>query len=207
MLEPLVQAAKDIVDELTIPDARAQITESVGHVLHLRHVVDDGEISLVEAVELVTEKGRPGVAIVAEDGAERAPESTSGDVAGVDDGEGGGRDRAVVPGDDGEVIEHPIRGALSGRAVDVIPKAELAKGGEELATPEAVVVLLVVEDGEDVVADAKTLELRGGEWLGCNGDAETEVLDRAVGRNRRRRNSWRRLGDWIGGGGGGSGRV
>ena len=51
--------------------------------------------------------------------------------------------------------------------------AKLAEGGEELATPEAVVVLLVVEGDEDVIADAKGLELRGGERLGCNGDAET----------------------------------
>ena len=74
---------------------------------------------------------------------------------------------------DGEVVEHPVRGALGRGAVDVITKDKLAEGGEELVAPKAIVVLLVVEGDEDVIADAKGLELRGGERLGCNGDAET----------------------------------
>ena len=114
---------------------------------------------------------------------------------------------------DGEVVEHPVRGALGRGAVDVITKDKLAEGGEELVAPKAIVVLLVVEGDEDVIAEAKGLELQGGERLGCNGDAK--ILDGAIrirrvirGRTHdvggRRRGGWR-LGlergaaeeDWI----------
>jgi hypothetical protein len=55
VLEALVETAQDVVDELVVLDARAKVTQRVGHALHLRGVLDDGEITLVEAVELVVE--------------------------------------------------------------------------------------------------------------------------------------------------------
>ena len=123
-------------------------------------------------VELVREEGGAGVAVVAEDVADGAPEVAGGGVAGVDNRQGGRSDRGIVPRDDGEVVEHPVGGALSGGAVDVIPKPKLGEGGEELTAPETVVFLLVIQRDEHVVTDAECLQLRGGERLSCDGDAE-----------------------------------
>jgi hypothetical protein len=178
VLKALVEAAQNVVDELAVLDARAKVSQCVGHVLHLRGVVDDREIALVEAVELIAKEGRASIAVVAEDGAEGAPQVEGGDGPGLDDRQGGGGDGGVEPGDDGEVVEHPVGGALSGGAVDVVPEAELGEGGDELAAPDSVVVLLVIESDEDVVADAQGLELGRGEGLCCNGDAE--ILDGTV---------------------------
>jgi hypothetical protein len=44
----------------------------------------------------------------------------------------------------------------------VISEPELGEDGEELATPEAVVLLLVIQRDEHVVTDAESLQLRGG---------------------------------------------
>lgn len=57
----------------------------------------------------------------------------------------------------------------------MILQPEFGESGEELASPKTVVVLLVIQRDEDVVTDAESLQLRGGESLSCHGDAE--VLD------------------------------
>ena len=135
VLETLIQSSKNIVDEVAVLDARAEIAESVRHVLHLGGVLDDREFTLVEAAELVTEESGARVAVFAEDGADGTPEGKSGGVPGLHDLQGGGGDRGVVPRDDGEVVEGPIRVALGGGAVDVVTETKLGEGGEELATP------------------------------------------------------------------------
>jgi hypothetical protein len=172
VLETLIETAQDVVDEVAVFDARAEIAEGVGHVLHLGGVLDDGEIALVEVVKLVTEVGGARVAIVVENAADGAPEGEGGGVARLYDRQSGRRDRAVVPRDDGEVVEHPVGGALGGGAVDVIPEPELGEGGAELTALEAVVLLLVIQRDEDVVTDVESLQLRGGESLSCDGDTE-----------------------------------
>jgi hypothetical protein len=59
---------------------------------------------------------------------------------------------------DGEIFQHPVGGALCLRAVHMIGEAELGEGSEELATPEPIVLLLVVERDQYVVTEAKTLQ-------------------------------------------------
>jgi hypothetical protein len=54
----------------------------------------------------------------------------------------------------------------------VIPEPKLGEGGEELTALEAIVLLLVIQRDEDVVMDAESLQLRGGESLSCDGDTE-----------------------------------
>jgi hypothetical protein len=162
VLQLFVEATENVVDEVVISDTRAKVTERVHHLLHLGGVVDDGEIALVEAVKLITEVGGAHVAIIAEDAADGAPEGEGGGVAQFHDRQSGGRDRGIVPRDDGKVVEHPVGGALGGGAVDVIPDPELGEGDEELATPEAVVLLLVIQRDDDMVTDAESLQPRGG---------------------------------------------
>jgi hypothetical protein len=172
VLQLFVEAVENVVDEFAIADARAKVAERVRHLLHLGGVLDDREVVLVEAMEFVAEVGGARVAVVAEDAADGAPEGAGRGVARLHDRQSGGRDRAVVPGDDGEVVEHPVGGALGGGAVDVIPEPELGEGGEELAAPDAVVLLLVIQRDEDVVTDAESLQLRGGESLSCDRDTK-----------------------------------
>ena len=116
------------MDEFAIADAGAKVTERVRHLLHLGGVVDDGAVTLVKTVKLVTEVGGARVAVVAEDAADGTPEGESSGVARLDDRQSGGRDRGVVPQDDGEIFERLVGGALGGGAVDVIPEPKLGEG-------------------------------------------------------------------------------
>jgi hypothetical protein len=181
MLEPLVEAAEDVLDEVAVLDARAKIAEHVCHELHLGGVVNDGEITLVEAMKLVAEEGGTSVTVVAEDVADGAPEGGGGGVARLHDRQGGRGDHGVVPRDNGEVVEHPVGDALGRGAVDVIPQPEFGEGGEELTTPEAVVLLLVIQRDENVVTDAESLQLGVGEGLSCHRDAEVLHVGAIVG--------------------------
>ena len=54
----------------------------------------------------------------------------------------------------------------------MIPEPELGEGGEELAAPDTVVLLLIIQRDEDVVTDAESLQLGSGQSLSCDGDAE-----------------------------------
>jgi hypothetical protein len=63
----------------------------------------------------------------------------------------------------------------------VISKSELGEDGDELTAPEALVLLLVVQHDENVVADAESLELGGGEGLSCHRDAEALRAKAIVG--------------------------
>ena len=54
----------------------------------------------------------------------------------------------------------------------MIGETELGESREKLTAPQAVVLLLVVENDEDVIADAQALEHRGGERLCCDRKAE-----------------------------------
>ena len=100
------------MDELFVLDAAAEITQGVGHLLHLGGVVDDGEITLSEAVEVVEEVGRARVAVAAEERPDGAPEGVRRVLAILDNLQGRGRDGGAVPRDDGEVVEDPVGGAL-----------------------------------------------------------------------------------------------
>jgi hypothetical protein len=55
------------VDEIAILDATAKISKSVGHLLELGGVLHDGEISLVEVVELIEKIGGEGFTIAVEE--------------------------------------------------------------------------------------------------------------------------------------------
>ena len=57
----------------------------------------------------------------------------------------------------------------------MVTETKLGEGGEELATPQAVVLLFVIEHDKDVITDAKSLKLGSGEGLSCHGDAEVLV--------------------------------
>ena len=85
MLKAVIEAAEDVADEVTVLDAGAQIAEGVRHALHLGGVLDDGEVTLVAAVEFVAEEGDARVAVVAEDAADGAPEGEGGGVPGLHD--------------------------------------------------------------------------------------------------------------------------
>lgn len=177
VLEMLVDAAQDVENKVAIFDGRSEISKRVGHLLHVRCVVDDRELVLREGVEVVEEVGRPGVAIVAEEGTGRPPEGVGSVAALLHHLHSGRRDHGLVPLDNGEIVEYPVGGDLRGQVVNVVQEPELGQRGEELAVPEAVIFLLEVEDDEHMIADAKPLELSGGEALCCNG--LTEIFIRA----------------------------
>jgi hypothetical protein len=65
VLELLIEAAKNVVEEVTVLNARAEIAESVPHVVHLGGVLDDGEVALVEPMGLIAEERCKGVTVIA----------------------------------------------------------------------------------------------------------------------------------------------
>ena len=103
-----------------------------------------------ETVKLIAKVGGAGVAVAAEERPEGAPEGTRRVVALLNDLQSRGRHGGVVPGDDGEVVEMPVGGDLRPRAVDVVEQAELGERAEELAAPQPVILLLVVENDQDM---------------------------------------------------------
>lgn len=174
VLEALVEAAQNVVDEIAFLHMAAEVAELIGHLLQLGRVFDHREVALHETVKLIAKVGGAGVAVAAEERPEGAPEGTRRVVALLDDFQSRGRHGGVVPGDDGEVVEMPVGGDLRPRAVDVVEQAELGERAEELAAPQPVILLLVVENDQDMITDAKRLDGLGGNGLGCNG--QTKVL-------------------------------
>lgn len=63
----------------------------------------------------------------------------------------------------------------------MVGETELGEGGEELTTPDVVVVHLIVQCDEGMITDAETLDLRSGEGLCCDREIELFVGARAAG--------------------------
>ena len=112
MLKAFVKAAQNVVDEVAVLDAGAKIAQRVGHLLHPGGVVDDGEVPLVEAVEVVEEVRGVGVAVAAEERSQGAPEGKRRVLAVLDDLQSRGRPGGDLPENDGEIVENPVGGAL-----------------------------------------------------------------------------------------------
>lgn len=185
VLEALIEATQDVVNQFAILDAMAEITQSASHLFQPRGVVDNGEVALDEAVGLVEEVGDPGVAVAAEERTERAPEGVRRVLTILDDLQGRGGDRGVVARQDDEVVEDPIRGGVSRRAGDMVGEAELGEGGEKLAAPEAIVLLLIVQGEQDVITNPQALNLNGGKGLGGHGEVELLIGGGLAGRGDR----------------------
>jgi hypothetical protein len=73
-----VEAADDVVDQVLVAHRCAEAGKSIRHDLHLGAVVEDGEVTLVEAAELGTEVNGARVLVVAEEVADGAPEGIRG---------------------------------------------------------------------------------------------------------------------------------
>lgn len=114
VLEEVVEAAQDVVDEVPILDAVPKFPESVHHLLELGGVVHDGKLALDEVMELVEEVCDASVPVAAEEGEEGPPECVGRVLAVRDDLQSRGSHGGVVPQEDGEVSEHPVGGGLAG---------------------------------------------------------------------------------------------
>ena len=66
----------------------------------------------------------------------------------------------------------------------MVAEAKLGEGRDELTTPDAVVLLLVIEGDKHMITDAETLKHGGGKGLSCDRDAEV-LLRTGVGVRRR----------------------
>ena len=64
-METLIEATEHIVNELAILQAVTEVPEGVRHGLEPGGVVDDGEIALGKAVELVEEVGDASIPVAA----------------------------------------------------------------------------------------------------------------------------------------------
>ena len=198
-MKTLVEAAEHVVNELAILQAVTEVPESVRHGLEPGGVVDDGEIALGKAVELVEEVGDSGVAVAAEERVKRVPEGIRRVLVIGDDLQRRRSHCSVVPREDGKVIENPVGSRLGRRAVDVAGEAKLGEGGEELTAPEGVVFLLEIQSDQHMVADAKGLDLGGGEGLGGDGRTERSVVGlRVAGGGDRGGSAYGDRGGWGG---------
>lgn len=64
--EPLVEAAKNVEDEVAVTDGLAKITEAIGHALHTAAVFVGAEITLHERAKLDVEEKGAGLSIADE---------------------------------------------------------------------------------------------------------------------------------------------
>jgi len=144
MMEMMVEAVDDVVDEVFVVHRSTKAGEAVCHDFHAGAVVEDGEVTLVEVAELDAEVDGAGVFVVAEEVADAVPDGVV--CVGVlrDHGEELGGDMVVEPGNNGTVVLHPIIVALSRSAVDVIMEPVLTEDGGEGVSPGNIVRIIEI---------------------------------------------------------------
>jgi hypothetical protein len=151
-----VEAAENREDEGVIRDLLTNVTESIGKRLELGAVIMDTHVTLWRVAKFRVEGKGAAFLVVVEEVGDGVPDLPRRRARGDDDAEKLGGDRAVDPGEDGEVVTRPIGGGGGvrrrsvGAAGDMAGETIAAEGDEEELVPLDVVgVLQIKGDGDD----------------------------------------------------------
>jgi hypothetical protein len=154
MLILLVQAAKNVEDEVPVRDRAVKITEGVRHSLHLVAVLSHREITLDKVAKHGVEMKGVCLAVADELVLERQPGLTHGDAMFPGDVLKVDADGVENPGDDNVV--HPFSGRIVGRRSveeDMGGEFVALEGEHHLIAPAGVVHGRGVQNNVDHVAD------------------------------------------------------
>jgi hypothetical protein len=150
MIIPLVQPSEDVEDKVAVGDHMTEVTEGVGHALHLVSVVAYQEVALNEVVERGVEVKRAYLTIADELVLEREPDLARGDATLLGDVLKLTGDRAKDSGDDDALHALPSR-VVDRRGIreNVVSKVIALQGEQNLITLVGVACRRRVQNSQD----------------------------------------------------------
>lgn len=131
-VKPRVEAAKNVQDQITFLDRRA---ENVDELLHLGAVAEDCHVALVHVAKLGADVDGSCFGVVEEDGSDSAPQGVCRVLPGLNDAQDLSGDGEVHPQDNSNVVLDPVGVVTSRGAVDVVHETELGEDDREHLPP------------------------------------------------------------------------